>query len=456
LASEDESPEAPAAPADYHATPLFIAKLLANRLEPGDAVGQVVPHLLATCPDCRAAWEEVERLQAETGHRDERAALAAMAAVTESEAAPELLAELSALSYAEQVCAVEHAPRFQSRALCRLLLRKSRRAAFVDGALAVDWASLALRVANHLTQSYGTPAVDALRAEAFATLGNAHRVIGELRVAEECFLSAGQLLDRPAVATPGLLAEVHSLLASLRLAQRRLPEARELVAFALAVAVERQDGRRIAELQLKEAKIVEEEGDLAAAATLLRRAAETIDPVELPELYRIARFNLLGVLVEQERYAEAQALYPAVAALLAAEPAESTHLLRLRWAEGLIARGFHRLEEAETALLAVQREFVRRHMGYDAALVAIDRGLIYLETGAVKPLRQVAAELMPVFATRDLSKEAFACLLLYQDACQSAKLTERLARELALFLREDRRRPPSLKVGFRLAEEAEG
>jgi len=444
LASEDEIPE------DHHATPLFIAKLLTNRLGPGDAVGQVVPHLLTTCPDCRAAWEEVERLKAEAGHRDE------LAAVTESVAAPELLAQLSTLPYAERVRAVEHEPRFHSWALCRLLLKKSRRAAFLDGPLAVDWASLALRVANHLSQAYGTTSVDALRAEAFATLGNAHRVIGELRVAEESFLSAEQLLDRPAVATPGLLAEIHSLLASLRLAQRRLPEARELVGFALAVAVERQDGSRIAELQLKEAKIVEEEGDLAAAADLLRRAAETIDPVELPELYRIARFNLLGILVQQERYEEAQALYPAVADLLAAEPAESTHLVRLRWAEGLIARGFHRLEEAEATLLAVQREFVRRHMGYDAALVAIDLGLIYLETGAVRPLRRLAADLLPVFAARDLSKEAFACLLLYQDACQSAKLTERLARELSLFMREDRRRPPSLKVGFRLAEETEG
>ena len=70
----------------------------------------------------------------------------------------------------------------------------------------------------------------------------------------------------------------------------------------------------------------------------------------------------------------------------------------------------------------------------------------------MKPLRRLAAELLGVLAAKDLSKEAFACVLLYQDACQSARLTSRLARELARFMREDRHRPPALKVAFRPGE----
>jgi tetratricopeptide (TPR) repeat protein len=367
-----------------------------------------------------------------------------------------LLSELAALSHAERLRAVEGERRFHSRDLCRLLLEESRKAAFLDGSLGVDWASLAVRVAGHLgpepgaasTAALPTEKLAAVRAEALATLGNAYRVIGELRAAEECFLSAEQLLALPGVTTPALLGEVRSLAASLRLAQRRLPEAREQVRFALAAAADAGDRHQAGKLLLQEAKIVEEEGDLAAAAGLLRDAAAAIDPEAEPELYRIARFNLLGVLLRQGRHDEAEALFPAVAPLFAGEPAESTHRLRLRWSEGLIARGFHRLDEAEEALLEVQRELVRRQMGYDAALVAIDLGMIYLETGAAKPLRRLAADLLPVFAAKDLSKEAFACLLLYQDACKSARLTSRLARELALFMREDRQRPPSLKVAF--------
>jgi tetratricopeptide (TPR) repeat protein len=353
----------------------------------------------------------------------------------------ELLAELAAVPHAERVRAVEGDARFGSPDLCRLLLAESRRANFTDGSSAVGWAGLAVRIAGRLY-------LPALSAEALAVLGNAYRVIGELRAAEESFLSVEPLLALPGVANPGLLAEVHGLRASLRLAQRRLPEAREEIRSALSLAADLGGRHQLGKLLLKEAKIVEEEGDLAAAAARLGDAAAAIDPVAEPELYRIARFNLLGVLLRQGRHEEAEALFPAVAPLFAGEPAESTHRLRLRWSEGLIARGFHRLDEAEEALLEVQRELVRRQMGYDAALVAIDLGMLYLETGAAKPLRRLAADLLPVFAAKDLSKEAFACLLLYQDACKSARLTSRLARELALFMREDRQRPPALKVAF--------
>jgi len=341
----------------------------------------------------------------------------------------ELLARLAALSHPERVRAVERQPLFHSADLCRLLLAESRRANFLDSSLAVDWASLAVRLAEHL----GPP--PALRAEALAVLGNAYRVIGELRAAEESFLSVEELLLLPAVATPGLRAEVRSLLASLRLAQRRLPEARAEIRRALDLAASfAADRHQVGKLLLK---------------------AETIDLSTEPELHRIARFNLLGVLLRQGRHEAAAELFPAVVPLFAEEPAESTHHLRLRWSEGLIARGFHRLDEAEAAFLAVEQEFVRRQMGYDAALVAIDLGMVYLETGAVKPLRRLAAELLPILAAKDLSKEAFACLLLYQDACQSAKLTSRLARELARFMMEDRRRSPALKVAFRPGEVGE-
>jgi tetratricopeptide (TPR) repeat protein len=367
----------------------------------------------------------------------------------------ELLARLAAVPHAERVRQVEADLSFHSPDFCRLLLAESRQANFLDSTLAVDWASLAVRVADFLSPKRAARAhrdLCALRAEALAVLGNAYRVIGELRAAEESFLSVEPLLAAPGVATAGLLAEVHGLRASLRLAQRRLPEAREEIRSALALAADLGDRHQLGKLLLKEAKILEEEGDLVVAASRLADAAEAIDCRTEPELYRIARFNLLGVLLRQGRYEEAAGLLETVAPLFADEPAESTHRLRLRWSEGLIARSLHRLDEAEEALLAVENEFIRRQMGYDAALVAIDLGIVYLETGAVKPLRRLAAELLGVLAAKDLSKEAFACVLLYQDACQSARLTSRLARELARFMREDRHRPPSLKVAFRAGE----
>jgi hypothetical protein len=51
---------------------------------------------------------------------------------------------------------------------------------------------------------------------------------------------------------------------------------------------------------------------------------------------------------------------------------------------------------AEEALLKVQRELALREMGYDAALVSMDLGTLYLETGAVEALRNLAGELVPI------------------------------------------------------------
>jgi len=354
------------------------------------------------------------------------------------------------------VRAVEEEERFQTWALCRWMLSKSRLKAFAEGQQAVDWAALALRIATHLGEEYGEESVTAIRAEALATLGNAHRVLDEFRVAEECFLGAEELLDRRGDGDPLLLAEVQNLKASLRLDQRRFSEARELVRRALKVFREQGERQKVGKLLLLESKIVEEEGDLVTSAEILRRASGEIDPQAEPGLFRMTRFNLLGVLVRQGPVEEAAALLSEVAPLFADEPAESTHRLRLRWAEALIARGLGDLPVAEAALLEVQRELARREMGYDAALVSIDLGTLYLETGAVEALRSLAAELVPIFAAKDLSKEAFACLLLYQDACRTLELTEGLGRELMRFLAEDRRRPPALRIGFRPGEIKEG
>ena len=165
---------------------LTIAKLLTGRL-PSPEAGLVVPHLLATCPKCRAAYDEVQRLKAEGGHWDE------WIAVSEGLAAPELVAELAGLSHRERVHAVEGDPRFRTWSLCRQLLERGKRGALA--AAGVEWSSLAARVADRLSgDKYGADRVRGLRAEAVAALASAYRLVGEERAAEEAFLSAEVLL----------------------------------------------------------------------------------------------------------------------------------------------------------------------------------------------------------------------------------------------------------------------
>ena len=427
---------------ERHLTLLLMAKLLTNRMEYDELVDHVAPHLLRRCPECWAVYKELQRLKREVGHWDE------LVVVSESAQVPDLAAELDPLPHPERVRAVEEEERFQTWGFCRWLLERSRKEAFADGQRSVDWAALALRIATHLGEEYGESAVAAIRAEALATLGNAQRMIGEFRTAEESFLAAEELLDRSGDGDPLLMAEVQSLKASLRLDQRRFAESRDLVRCALAVFRDQGERRKVSKLLLLEAKVDWESGHPAEAAEILRRASGEIDPQTQPDLHRMARFNLLSILVRENPSEEAAALLAEVAPLFADEPSESTHRLRLRWAEGLIARGLGDLDTARSALSEVQQEFVSRQMGYDAALVAIDLGLLYLEIGEVDALRRLASELMPIFAAKDLSKEAFASLLLYQDACQTLTLTRQLGLELLRFLAQDRHCPPPQRIEF--------
>ena len=62
-------------------------------------------------------------------------------------------------------------------------------------------------------------------------------------------------------------------------------------------------------------------------------------------------------------------------------------------------------------------------MGYDAALVSLDLARLYAQEGCVEDLKRLAAELMPVFESRDVHREALVALLMFQKACEEERLT---------------------------------
>ena len=206
-----------------------MAKWLSGTLEHDDVQRLVVPHLLAQCAVCRERHAEILRLQKEVGHWDPEIA------VVEGRDAPELWARLADLPYAEQLREVEDGEDLHTWGLCRLLLRKSREATFSDPARGVELANLALRVVRHLGAAYDPGWVLELRARCFAALGNARRVLGELRSADDAFVKAESCLARDTAGNLEVEAEILDLKSSLRRAQRRLGEALELIDRALAL-----------------------------------------------------------------------------------------------------------------------------------------------------------------------------------------------------------------------------
>jgi len=128
---------------------------------------------------------------------------------------------------------------------------------------------------------------------------------------------------------------------------------------------------------------------------------------------------------------------------LATELGNPLDLVRLRWAEGRIDLGLGRRGPAEAAFREVQREFFERRMGFDAALVSLDLAVLYAAEGCIAEIKQLAVEIMPVFESREVHREAIAALIMFQQAAEEERLTVALARHLAAFLgRERAARPP--------------
>ncbi|HZF11639.1 MAG TPA: hypothetical protein VFE33_22875 [Thermoanaerobaculia bacterium] len=416
---------------DAHLSLDSLALWLSNRLEHEEVLSKVAPHLLALCDVCRERYEEIRRLQEEIGHWDESVA------VFESRQAPELLAELAEHPFEEQLQIVEEQEELHIWGFCRLLLRRSREAVFADPMKAVDLADLAVRVAGHLDEVYDPNWVLDLRAQAHACLGNARRVVGELRSAEDAFRKAEGYLARSTSGNTRVQAEILDLKVSLRRAQRRLDEALTLADRALRLYREEGAFREFGRVILNKAKILEELGQLEDAILLLDRSSSEIDATADPRLFSYLRYNLLGCLTLAGRHEEAERLLPEVQTLFR-ESAQPLDRVRLLWAEAMIALGRDRKVEAEALLREVQRAFLEKEMGYDAALVSLDLAILFAQEGRTAEIKRLAVEIMPAFESREVHREAMAALLMFQQACEEERLTVQLARQIAAFLKRER------------------
>lgn len=417
---------------DAHLSLEVMAKWLAGDLDPEILQTQVVPHLLAGCSVCRDRYEEIQRLKEDLGHWDERVA------VFEGQEAPELVAGLVDLPFDEQLRRVLEDSRFQSWAVCQLLLRRSLEAAFEEPAQAVNLAELGVLIAQRLGPAYDPSWVLDLQARAEACLGNARRVLGELRSAETAFRRAEACLAESSTGNPQVRAEILDLKASLRRDQKRLDEAFRLLEEASSLSRETGDEHALGTALLKKAKILEERGDLESAVELLREAVVKIDPVRSERLPVYALHNLVSTLTASGRNDEAVEMLPRVQELFR-RIARPIDFIRLRWAEGRIAVSLGRRDEAEMTFLAVRQELLRHGMGYDAALVSLDLAMLYAQDRRTEELKRLAAEIGPIFEARDVHREALAALVLFREACQEERLTPQLADQIAQTLQRERR-----------------
>jgi len=415
---------------------------------------EIVRHLLAQCDKCRRmasrylppahlrgsepsrearqydysapfaqAWKETDRRH--TALHAERLA------------APGLLAELQAEPCEQQWALAAGDSRFHTWSFCELLLDTTRELGFQDPAQALELSKLSVEITARLDPAvYGESRIHDLGARAWAGLGNAQRIRGHFREAEDSFARSERLLRR-GTGDPLEKANVLLLKASLRGNQQRFREAFRLLDRVLAIGRKCGDPQLCGKALVMRGFFLSVANDPEAAIRHLTEGIRKVNSATDARLLVAAQHNLILVLAESGRYDEAMRLLESARPLYH-QVGDQMSLLRLRWLEGKIGMALGQFAEAEELLRGVRIELIERELGFDVALLSLDLANIYTRQGRSAEMRRLAEEMLPIFKSRDIHREALAALLVFQKAAEMERVTLGLIREVSSYLKETR------------------
>jgi tetratricopeptide (TPR) repeat protein len=358
----------------------------------------------------------------------------------ERDEAPGLLRELLGRTPEQREILLRNSERFRTWGLLELLAERSLEISIQDPRRGEELGRLALRVADLVdSRRYGTGQVQDLRARAWSHIGNALRLQSDPAAAEIAFergwehleLGTGDLLE---------LAIFVDLEASLRRSQRRFPEALRLLKRAVHLFSKLGDPHRTGRSLINLSLALLYSGRAEECVPVLQRAMTLIEPELEPRLLLSARHNLIAVLTDLGHFLEAQRAYREALPLYRAFPDAWTQNRRT-WIKGKIARGLGQVEEAEALFLAAREGFLTEDIPYETALVALDLALIYAEQGRSAELKRLAAELVPIFSSRQIHREALAALSFFQRAVETERAEVEVVERVAEFLRKARYAP---------------
>lgn len=425
---------------------------------------QLLEHLREVCPECRATikfiGEAAEQLfdsptppssqPATLGDprysslvgRAGREALAWAREVEQERrlAASDLLALLRLPRKARHDRILRARTHFRSRVFAELLVEEAATRVRTDPGEAGELAELVPVVLDRIPGAGGQDWVADLKTRARAHFANARRVAGDLDAANQLFLDVHARLANASSNDVDLHAEVNRLEASLRLDQRRLAEAEQLLDRAVLLHREQDDKEGLTRALTKRGDVRRTRGDLAGAVEDLGRATDLLAGNPRPDrhLQVCVLSNLALCLCDLGRPSEARTLLDDNRGVYgsAGSPWERA---RLPWLQGIIARGLGEIDQGERLLLRSRNLFLDKNFYFDAALVSLDLALLYLEHGKHSELKRISHSIEPILRSRGLHREATAALMLFQRAAAADMLTRESLVALRTYLEEARR-----------------
>jgi tetratricopeptide (TPR) repeat protein len=348
--------------------------------------------------------------------------------------APGLYVELMEHPAGQREFLLRNVPRFHTWGFLELLVQRSWEVTIASPVYSEELARLAVLVSECLSLNlYKKELVEDLRGRAWAYIGNAQRMRSDLQEAERSFevsyfhLKRGtrELLER---------AIFLDLKASLLRDQRDFEEASKLIRRAISIFLQEGEHHRAGRSFLNLSTVYNYSGRVEECVPVLYHALELIDPEQEPRLLLAAWHNLSFVLAELGRCLEAQSVYRKARPLYRDFPDAWTQNRR-KWLKGKILQGLGQSVQAEALLLAARDGFVAEGVPYDTALVSLELATLYAGQGRTAELKWLAREMMPIFASRKIHREALAALVFLKQAVEAEQVSLELLNRVLAFVK---------------------
>jgi tetratricopeptide (TPR) repeat protein len=339
---------------------------------------------------------------------------------------PEQLAALRAIPPEHRVSAAKVSRDLQNWALCEAAVLESVEFASRDLKEARVWAQVAVEIAERVKGPEGW--CKRVRGYAGGATANILRVTGDHRAAEVELEAAKRLWlagsDPDQLLDPGWLLDVEG---ALRRDQRRFDEA--LSCFDQSRPLSRPAARPL----IMKGFTYEVMGEYESAIATLLEAERLLDRQSDPRPWYKQRANLAVLYTHVGRYHEAVDLV-AETRQVAIELGDEIDLVRLTWLDGRIAAGLGHRAEALGLLAQAREEFEAWEMWYDVALALIEEAALLLDESRTTEVKALTRELVKVFQSKRIHREALAALRLFQEAVEQDRATFEQARDLLRFL----------------------